>query len=107
MRPAYAAKGRIPDLSRDTVRYPTILPSLRRSPLIKSESEWEETHNHPTSPIIALSANVLGDVYDECVKARFNSYISKPIEFKELSSVITKILDLVDAGKSVELLQHR
>ena len=31
--------------------------------------KWERQSKHPHLPIIALSANVLGDVYQKCVEA--------------------------------------
>ena len=34
---------------------------------------WERQKQSPHLPIIALSANVLGDVYEKCVESGFNS----------------------------------
>lgn len=62
----------------------------------KDIRRWEKKNKYPHIPIIALSANVLGDVYVKCVEAGFNSYVTKPVEFKELSSVLTKFLDPED-----------
>jgi CheY-like chemotaxis protein len=57
-------------------------------------------------PIIALSANVLGDVYAKCAEAGFNSYVTKPVDFKELSIVMLKYLDPADPGKPIEFMQR-
>ena len=68
---------------------------------------WEKKHGYRRHPIIALSANVLGDVYAKCVEAGFNSYVTKPVEFKELSLVMTKFLDPPDKTKPPELMKIR
>ena len=44
-------------------------------------------------PIIALSANVMADVLEKCVKAGFNSYVTKPVDFKALSTAMSNLLD--------------
>jgi CheY-like chemotaxis protein len=44
-------------------------------------------------PIIALSANVMADVLDKCVQAGFNSYVTKPVDFKNLSEAMSNLLD--------------
>ncbi|KFY07878.1 hypothetical protein V492_06739 [Pseudogymnoascus sp. VKM F-4246] len=45
---------------------------------------WEREEGYPRMPIIALSANVMVDVLDKCVSAGFNSYVTKPVDFKSL-----------------------
>lgn len=59
----------------------------------KEIRQWERRHHHPTLPIIALSANVIGDVIDRCLDAGFNSYLSKPVEFKALCKAMTELMD--------------
>ena len=44
-------------------------------------------------PMIALSANVMVDVLDKCVSAGFNSYVTKPVDFKSLSKAMIDLLD--------------
>ena len=58
----------------------------------KEIRKWEKKNKYPYLPIIALSANVLGDVYTKCVEAGFNSYVTKPVDFKELSTVMLTFL---------------
>ncbi|KAF2807996.1 uncharacterized protein BDZ99DRAFT_489542 [Mytilinidion resinicola] len=70
----------------------------------KEIRRWEHKMNYSHLPIIALSANVLGDVYSKCVEAGFNSYVTKPVEFKELSLVLTKFLDPEEKGKPHEFM---
>lgn len=65
---------------------------------------WEQEHNYPNLPIIALSANVIGDVLDRCVEAGFSDYLSKPVGFKALSKTMS---DLLDRSKPRKLMQHR
>ena len=66
--------------------------------------EWEQNHHFPSMPIVALSANVIGDVLDKCIDAGFNSYLSKPVEFKALSGAMT---DLMDPTRSMDSLRSR
>jgi CheY-like chemotaxis protein len=66
---------------------------------------WEKKHGYRRHPIIALSANVLGDVYAKCVEAGFNSYVTKPVDFKDLSLVMAKFLDPPDRTKGPELMK--
>jgi CheY-like chemotaxis protein len=56
---------------------------------------WEKENAYPRMPIIALSANVMADVMDKCVQAGFNSYVTKPVDFKALSTTMGNLLDPV------------
>ncbi|CAN9449083.1 unnamed protein product [Alternaria alternata] len=73
----------------------------------KEIRRWEKNHGYRRHPIIALSANVLGDVYAKCVEAGFNSYVTKPVEFKELSLAMTKFLDPADPSKQPALMKKK
>ncbi|KAI0591591.1 BaeS Signal transduction histidine kinase [Pyrenophora tritici-repentis] len=73
----------------------------------KEIRRWEKKHGYRRHPIIALSANVLGDVYAKCVEAGFNSYVTKPVEFKELSLAMTKFLDPDDPSKQPALMKKK
>ncbi|KAL0254949.1 hypothetical protein SLS55_009473 [Diplodia seriata] len=73
----------------------------------KEIRQWEKNNGFPHLPIIALSANVLGDVYSKCVEAGFNSYVTKPVDFKELSAVMTRFLDPLDRSKPHEFMRPR
>lgn len=73
----------------------------------KEIRRWEKKNSYRRHPIIALSANVLGDVYAKCVEAGFNSYVTKPVAFKELSLVMTKFVDPLDPSKPPELMKIR
>jgi CheY-like chemotaxis protein len=44
-------------------------------------------------PIIALSANVMADVMDKCIEAGFNDYVTKPVDFKALSTTMSELID--------------
>ena len=68
--------------------------------------QWERKNSFPPLPIIALSANVMSDVVDRCIEAGFNSYVTKPVDFKELSKAMTDLLDPVDPKNPPVLLRH-
>lgn len=71
----------------------------------KEIRKWEKKNKVVGLPIIALSANVLGDVYQKCVDAGFNSYMTKPVDFKELSGLLMGFMDPVDASRPHELMK--
>jgi CheY-like chemotaxis protein len=58
-------------------------------------------------PIIALSANVMAEVIEKCVSAGFNSYVTKPVDFKMLSSEMAKFLDRDDPTRPHKLMRAR
>jgi CheY-like chemotaxis protein len=64
----------------------------------KEIRQWERDNKYEHMVIIALSANVLGDVIAKCVDAGFNSYVTKPVDFKELADVMIKYLDPPEKG---------
>ncbi|KAF2770404.1 hypothetical protein EJ03DRAFT_67127 [Teratosphaeria nubilosa] len=73
----------------------------------KEIRKWERKNKYKHLPIIALSANVLGDVYQKCVEAGFNSYLTKPVEFKELSQTLVTFLDPEDPKKPHEFMSAK
>ncbi|KAM0272379.1 hypothetical protein ACHAPA_002129 [Fusarium lateritium] len=52
--------------------------------------QWETANHYPQMPIIALSANVMSDVQDKCVAAGFSDYVTKPVDFIDLSRAMSK-----------------
>ncbi|KAH8907244.1 hypothetical protein BR93DRAFT_879078 [Coniochaeta sp. PMI_546] len=51
---------------------------------------WEKSKHFDPMPIIALSANVMSDVQEKCAAAGFNDYVTKPVDFIELSTALSK-----------------
>ncbi|KAG6152693.1 hypothetical protein E4U37_003609 [Claviceps purpurea] len=47
--------------------------------------QWEQANGLPAIPMIALSANVMSDVHEKCVAAGFSDYVTKPVDFIDLS----------------------
>ncbi|KAI2610935.1 uncharacterized protein GGS25DRAFT_173712 [Hypoxylon fragiforme] len=52
--------------------------------------QWEEQANLRKLPIIALSANVMSDVQEKCAAAGFSDYVTKPVDFVDLSTAMSK-----------------
>ncbi len=71
----------------------------------KEIRQWERDNSYEHMVIIALSANVLGDVHAKCVDAGFNSYVTKPVDFKELGAAMVKYLDPPEKGRPHEFMQ--
>lgn len=72
----------------------------------KDIRRWERKNKYKHLPIIALSANVLGDVYAKCVEAGFNSYVTKPVDFKELGVQMNKFLDPDIKGRDHDFMKN-
>ncbi|KAI1815722.1 hypothetical protein GGS20DRAFT_309981 [Poronia punctata] len=51
---------------------------------------WEREKSYTPTPLIALSANVMSDVQEKCIAAGFNDYVTKPVDFADLSSAMSK-----------------
>ncbi|OLN95371.1 Peroxide stress-activated histidine kinase mak1 [Colletotrichum chlorophyti] len=52
--------------------------------------QWEKERGFRKLPIIALSANVMSDVQDKCVAAGFSDYVTKPVDFIDLSRAMSR-----------------
>lgn len=52
----------------------------------------EIENNKKTTPIIALTADVMGEVVDKCYAHGMNDYISKPVSTEKLVEIISKHL---------------
>lgn len=58
---------------------------------------WEAKNSLPRTAIVALSANVMDDVAEKCAAAGFDSYVTKPVDFRELATAMADLL-LVEHG---------
>ncbi|PNY25135.1 Peroxide stress-activated histidine kinase mak1 [Tolypocladium capitatum] len=52
--------------------------------------QWERAGDFSKMPIIALSANVMSDVQEKCIAAGFSDYVTKPVDFIDLSRAMAK-----------------
>ncbi|KAL2116709.1 hypothetical protein VTJ04DRAFT_8877 [Mycothermus thermophilus] len=57
-----------------------------------AEGGGRQNNTTPQLPIIALSANVMSDVHERCVEAGFSDYLTKPVDFIDLSRALEKYL---------------
>ena len=73
----------------------------------KDIRRWEKENKYSHIPIIALSANVLPDVHEKCVNSGFNSYLTKPVDFKELSTALMTFMDPSDPSKPHEFMKMK
>jgi CheY-like chemotaxis protein len=67
--------------------------------------QWEKKDHHPRMPIIALSANVMADVLEKCIAAGFSNYITKPVDFKALSTVMGDLLDPIEPEEARKMIR--
>jgi len=76
--------------SGDDSQHCTPLETTAVKPAPSSESKQPQPYKSRELPIIALSANVMSDVHDKCVAAGFSDYITKPVDFIDLSRALAK-----------------
>lgn len=56
--------------------------------------DWEAANGCTDLPIIALSANVMSDVQEKCIAAGFSDYVTKPVDFIELSAALSRFFQV-------------
>jgi len=52
--------------------------------------QWEKDNGYAETPIIALSANVMSDVQEKCRAAGFSHFVTKPVDFADLSRAMSR-----------------
>lgn len=53
--------------------------------------QWEEEHNRPAIPIIALTASVLDEDIAHCFEAGMDAYLPKPYKSKQLFDIFNEL----------------
>ncbi|KAF9412352.1 hypothetical protein BGZ94_001067 [Podila epigama] len=72
-----------------------LLPGRDGYATTRAVREWEDQYLPPDAkriPIVALSANVMANVTEQCLSCGFTSYLSKPVDFKRLSETLRELL---------------
>lgn len=69
--------------------------------------QWESQNSFTAMPIIALSANVMADVLEKCIAAGFNNYVTKPVDFKALSTAMSELLDPQSSTQTSDWMKSR
>jgi len=59
--------------------------------------QWEATQKRPPVPIIALTAHVLEEHLQKCLKSGMNGHLSKPLDVEQLG----KTLDALPKAPSI------
>lgn len=55
--------------------------------------QWEASHNLANIPVMALTANAMPEERAAAAKAGFTDYLTKPVEFNKLGTLIVALLD--------------
>ncbi|KAL2755142.1 hypothetical protein ACRALDRAFT_1035458 [Sodiomyces alcalophilus JCM 7366] len=81
--------------SRDHAYYSLILCDLHMPrkdgyQACREVRQWENENGFRELPIIALSANVMSDVQDKCASAGFSDFVTKPVDFIDLSRAMAR-----------------
>jgi len=69
----------------------------------KSIIAYEQKHQLPHIPIVALTANALAGDREKYLKAGMDEYLSKPIDLKAIESILKAFLSSKQAPKPTEL----
>ena len=97
-RKAIAILAREPfDLVLMDVEMPE-LNGLEATQRIRSGEAEEHNRN---IPIIAMTAHALSESREHCLTAGMNDYISKPVDFHELATIINRIMSNTDDDPSI------
>ena len=68
------------------------MPELDGFETTEQIRQWERESNHQCTPILGLSASVIGDVWSKCESVGMNEYLSKPFETNELKQKVRQLL---------------
>lgn len=68
------------------------LPGIDGLEATRRFRSWELTENRQRVPIVALTANVLAGVEEQCILAGMDSFLTKPIDSLELRSTLERVM---------------
>lgn len=82
--------------SYDLVLMDVHLPGIDGMEATRRFRNWELTANRQRVPVVALTANVLAGVEEQCLLAGMDGFLTKPINSQELRSTLERVM-YVDA----------
>lgn len=68
------------------------LPGIDGLEATRRFRSWELTENRQRVPIVALTANVLAGVEEQCILAGMDGFLTKPIDSLELRSTLERVM---------------
>ncbi|QMT58681.1 ATP-binding protein [Legionella sp. PC997] len=66
------------------------LPDTNGIELTKKLRQYEQSHNHPPTPIIGLTAHAIADIESECLNVGMNQVITKPLRAHLLQELLVR-----------------
>ncbi len=68
-----------------------LMNGIEATRIIRAASPESGIRN-PEIPIVAMTAHALKEFRDKCLEVGMNAYVSKPVDFKELSGIIKRLV---------------
>ena len=86
-------------VKKDPARYSVVLmdcqmPVMDGWEATRQIRAWEKRTRMPSTPIVAMTADVLDGTERSCVKAGMNAYLPKPVRYDKLREALQRVINL-------------